>query len=319
MKEIYFAGGCFWGVEKFFQSLTIGRVTTQVGYANGITPNPTYEEVCSQETNHVETVKVVYDDREISLSFLLYLFYEIIDPFAVNRQGNDRGTQYRSGVYYTQSEDEAVIKKSLAAFEKRLGKKTAIECMPLDRFYKAEEYHQNYLLKNPMGYCHIQPSLYKKAREVLVDPTLYQKKEREALKNILTPLAYEVTQNSATEQPFQNPYWNHEQKGIYVDITTGEPLFLSADKYDAGCGWPSFTKPIDPLVVNEFMDASLPRIRTEVKSRIGEAHLGHVFEDGPKDQGGLRYCINSAALRFIPAEKMEEEGYGAYIKLLAQE
>lgn len=316
MKEIYFAGGCFWGVEKFFQQIPRGIIATQTGYANGNTFNPTYEQVCSQKTNHVETVKVVYNEQKISLSFLLQLFYEIIDPFAVNRQGNDVGTQYRSGIYYTDEADEAIIKASLLELEKKLEKKVAIECLPLEHFYKAEEYHQNYLAKNPTGYCHINIDAYKKARTAFVDPTAFTKKSDEDLKKDLTSISYEVTQKNATEAPFENAFWNYEKKGIYVDITTGEPLFLSADKFDAGCGWPSFTKPIDAFTIKERMDTSIGRVRTEVRSRVGNAHLGHVFEDGPKEKGGLRYCINSAALRFIPVDKMEEEGYGSYISLI---
>lgn len=130
----------------------------------------------------------------------------------------------------------------------------------------------------------------------------------------MTGRQYEVTQEAATEPPFQNEFWNHYAPGIYVDITTGEPLFASSDKFESGCGWPSFSRPIDPHVVKEFMDHSLFRVRTEVRSRVGNAHLGHVFDDGPRELGGLRYCINSAALKFIPKAEMEEKGYGQLLK-----
>ena len=318
MKEIYFAGGCFWGVEKYFRLVPKGIASVTVGYANGDNngKTPSYEEVCSQQRGFVEAIKIIYDETITPLPFLLQLFYNIVDPFAINKQGNDVGVQYRSGIYYTDEGDKETIALSLKNLSEKLGKKVAIEALPLENFYIAEEYHQNYLTKNPTGYCHIGSDKYDKVKNALVDPTLFQKPDEPTLREALSKEAYHITQQGATEPPFQNEFWNHQAKGIYVDITTGEPLFLSADKYDAGCGWPSFTKPLDPDVVNEFDDQSLSRVRTEVKSRVGEAHLGHVFEDGPKEKGGLRYCINSGALRFVPIEQMDEEGYGQYISLL---
>ncbi|UVS23328.1 peptide-methionine (R)-S-oxide reductase MsrB [Bacteroides fragilis] len=193
---------------------------------------------------------------------------------------------------------------------------------PLSNFYKAEEYHQDYLDKNPGGYCHINPALFelaKKANTQAEQPqTNYKKPDDATLRSKLTPEQYAVTQKNATEPAFHNEYWDEKRDGIYVDITTGEPLFISTDKFDSGCGWPSFTKPIEKEVIKEKMDTSHGMIRTEVRSKTGDAHLGHVFTDGPKEKGGLRYCINSASLRFIPKEKMKEEGYGEYLKLLPQ-
>jgi len=148
---------------------------------------------------------------------------------------------------------------------------------------------------------------------------MYKKPSKEELKKKLTPIQYKVTQENATERPFYNEYWDHEEEGIYVDVVTGEPLFSSKDKYDAGCGWPSFTKPIDKEFVKEKLDLSHGMVRTEVRSKYGDSHLGHVFTDGPKDKGGLRYCINSAALRFIKKEDMEKEGYGEYLKLFEED
>jgi peptide methionine sulfoxide reductase msrA/msrB len=311
MSEIYLAGGCFWGAEKYLASIR-GVLDTEVGYANGSTEHPTYEEVCHNGTGHAETVRVSYDAGVLPLDFLLSLFYEAIDPVSVNRQGGDGGVQYRRGIYYTDDTDLPVIRTSIAVLQKRLDKPVAIEVKPLLNFYPAEEYHQKYLDKNPGGYCHIGPSKFIKAAGAVVDPSQYKAPDMDKLLSMLSPVQLDVTQKNATEPPFQNKYWDHYKQGIYVDITTGEPLFSSSDKFESGCGWPSFSKPIDPNVVREYRDASHGMSRTEVRSRAGDTHLGHVFEDGPKASGGLRYCINSASLRFIPKEDMEHEGY-AYL------
>lgn len=314
-KEIYLAGGCFWGTEKYFQSVP-GVLLAEVGYANGNTTNPTYEDVCYRNTGHAETVKIIYDDEKIGLPYLLDLYYDVIDPVSVNRQGNDVGIQYRTGIYFTDPDDESIILESIQNLQKSYKERIAIEIKPLDNYYKAEEYHQKYLDKNPHGYCHIGIEKFVQAEKAL-DPTRrYQKRSREELKESLSNLQFEVTQNNKTEPPFRNLYNNVFDEGIYVDITTGEPLFVSTDKFESGCGWPSFSRPIDDELIKKVKDLSHGMIRTEVRSATGNAHLGHVFTDGPKDQGGLRYCINSASLRFIPKERMEQEGYGEYLKLL---
>lgn len=324
-KEIFLAGGCFWGLEKYL-SLIKGVDSTEVGYANGNTQSPCYEDVCYRNTGHAETVKVTYDPTQISLSFLLSQFFDVIDPVAINRQGNDVGSQYRTGIYYIISDDESVIKTAIHALQSRFEKPIAIEVAPLIHFYSAEEYHQKYLDHNPGGYCHIGNDKFEKAAKAFDEMTLpknastieakspINKKTKDELKKILTPMQFSVTQNSDTEPPFQNEYHNLFQEGIYVDITSGEPLFVSTDKFDSGCGWPSFSRPIKDELILEKEDNSLFRRRVEVRSKLADAHLGHVFTDGPKEMGGLRYCINSASLRFIPLEKMEEEGYGDWIK-----
>ncbi len=314
-KEIYLAGGCFWGTEKYLGNIP-GILSTEVGYANGNTENPTYKEVCYNNTGHAETVKVEYDDSVIGLPYILQLYYDVINPVSVNRQGGDVGSQYRTGIYFTDEKDEPLIEDSISELQKKYKEKIAIEVKPLINYYKAEEYHQKYLDKNPDGYCHIGADKFEKAKKASDASKKFVKKPMEELKRDLTEMQFEVTQNSATEPPFQNEYFDKFEEGIYVDITTGEPLFLSDDKFESGCGWPSFSRPIDSSLIKNVEDRSFGRIRTEVRSKNGDAHLGHVFEDGPADLGGLRYCINSASLRFIPKEKMEQEGYGEYLKLL---
>ena len=319
-KEIYFAGGCFWGTEHFLKQIR-GVVSTEVGYANGNVANPTYKLVCQGNTQFAETVKVVYNPSEVSLSFLIDLYLKTIDPTSLNKQGNDKGSQYRTGIYYKDKADEPIIRQQLAALAKGYSKPIVVENLPLKNFYAAEDYHQDYLDKNPHGYCHLSPALFEMARKAnpkkAAPKTSYTVKDKATLKKELTPMQYEVTQNSATEPPFRNEYWNEKREGIYVDITTGEPLFSSADKFESGCGWPSFSKPIDKKLIQEHLDKSHNMLRTEVRSKLGNAHLGHVFTDGPKDKGGLRYCINSASLRFIPKEEMEKEGYS--LKLMTND
>ena len=314
MSEIYLAGGCFWGLEKYMASIP-GVISTQVGYANGRTANPSYEEVCYANTGHAETVKVEYDPKLLGLEFLLDLYYEVIDPLAVNRQGPDIGAQYRTGIYYLDKNDRPLIEASLDRLQKKYNMPIAIELKELENFYPAEEYHQKYLDKNPGGYCHIGRKHFERAAQARINPAAYPAPDPQKLAQDLSRVQYEVTRKNATEPPFHNEFWNHFQPGIYVDITTGEPLFSSRDKFASDCGWPSFSRPIDPEVLREKPDTSFGMHRTEVRSRAGDAHLGHVFNDGPRELGGLRYCINSAALRFIPLEEMEEAGYGYLLDL----
>ncbi|NMD38386.1 MAG: peptide-methionine (R)-S-oxide reductase MsrB [Christensenellaceae bacterium] len=313
LKTIYLAGGCFWGTEHFLKNIE-GVINTEVGYTNGGSEGVCYNEVCSG-SGHAEAVKVDYDPNKITLDFILDLYYLTIDPFSVNQQGNDVGVQYRTGIYYIDKEDKIIIEKSIEKLETELNKPTAIEILPLLDFTVAEEHHQDYLTKNPGGYCHIDPRLFELAKNAKPKKE-YLKPSIEELKTKLSPLEFEVTQNSGTESPFKNEYWDNFKKGIYVDIVTGEPLFTSNDKFESGCGWPSFSKPIDDSLISEFEDNSYGRKRTEVRSTLGDSHLGHVFNDGPVELGGLRYCINSAALRFIAYEDMETEGHGDYMDIV---
>lgn len=308
---IYFAGGCFWGTEHFLKQIP-GVISTEAGYANSRVPDPTYQQVCTGATGAAETVKVVYDPSEVSASFLTRLYFMTIDPTSVNRQGNDRGTQYRTGIYYTTPAQKAAVDAEVAALAKEYASPLAVEVRPIENFYEAEEYHQDYLDKNPGGYCHINPRLFEMARNAR-ERGGRQVSEAE-LRRRLTPIQFAVTQRSATEPPFENEYWDNHRKGIYVDIVSGEPLFSSTDKFDSGCGWPSFSKPIPGASIIEKTDLSHGMTRTEVRSGEADSHLGHVFPDGPRDRGGLRYCINSASLKFIPLDRMEAAGYGDYIK-----
>jgi peptide methionine sulfoxide reductase msrA/msrB len=313
-KQICLAGGCFWGVEAFLARI-IGVLEAVSGYANGNTENPSYEDVCYRNTGHAEAVLVTYDPQIVDLKTLFEYFFKIIDPTVLNRQGNDRGIQYRTGIYYLDPQEEGLVQDFVREEQKKYTNPIVTEVLPLDNFYKAEEYHQGYLEKNPNGYCHVDFSILKD-QQVKEKKTAVEKSDQESLKNRLTPIQYAVTQKNATEPPFQNEYWNHFEPGIYVDIVTGEPLFTSNDKFDSGCGWPSFTNPMVKDEILYIEDKSHGMLRTEVRSKSGNSHLGHVFDDGPMEKGGKRYCINSAAIRFIPKEEMEKNNYGQFMDLL---
>ena len=304
---IYLAGGCFWGLEAYMERIQ-GVIDAVSGYANGKGDTTNYQLL--HATDHAETVKVTYDPNKISLDKLLQYYFRVIDPTSINKQGNDRGRQYRTGIYYQNEQDKAVIEAALKTLQSKYQEPIQIEVEPLKNYVEAEEYHQDYLKKNPNGYCHID---IKKADEPLIDDKKYPKPSDAELKQKLTALQYDVTQGKHTERSFSNEYWDNFAPGIYVDITTGEPLFSSKDKFESGCGWPSFTKPIAAEVAEYQRDNSFNMTRIEVLSRSGHAHLGHVFDDGPRDKGGLRYCINSASIKFIPLDEMEKQGYGDLI------
>jgi peptide methionine sulfoxide reductase msrA/msrB len=312
-KTIYLAGGCFWGLEKLMQSVP-GVVDAAAGYANGREgAEPSYKAVCAGGTGFRETVRVTYDPEAVSLETLLHLFFSVIDPTQKNRQAHDIGEQYQTGVYYTDEPSQKTVEavEAVAAIERERHNPFNVEIKPLENFFEAEDYHQDYLDKNPGGYCHIPPAAFRRAAQISIDAGSYPRPSKDKLKSALTPAQFEVTQQSATEAPYQNKFWQHCEKGLYVDITTGEPLFTSADKYESGCGWPAFSKPVDPAVIAELYDGSHGMRRTEIRSRAGNAHLGHVFDNDSESPTGIRYCINSAALRFIPYNEMDKEGYGA--------
>jgi peptide methionine sulfoxide reductase msrA/msrB len=315
-----FAGGCFWCLEHPFDSLP-GVLEVMPGYSGGHVKDPTYQEVCGGGTGHYEAVRITYDPAKISYQTLLEHFWRQIDPADLSGQFADKGPQYQTAVIYQNEEQKKLAEQSKEALQNsgKFKEPIATAILAYKNFYPAEEYHQKYYQKCPARY-----STYKvmSGREAALkklwkdSPAVkaYSKPSDKELKKKLSSLEYQVTQKSATEPPFANKYWDEKRDGIYVDITTGQPLFSSKDKFESGCGWPSFTGPLDTGLVQEKKDSGYGTVRTEVRSRAGDAHLGHVFEDGPQP-AGLRYCINSASLRFIPVEDLEKEGYGEYKKL----
>jgi peptide methionine sulfoxide reductase msrA/msrB len=312
LEDIYLAGGCFWGLEAYMARV-YGVFDVTSGYANGSTENPSYEDLIYRNSGHAETVHVRYDPDRVGLETLLDYYFKVVDPTSLNQQGNDRGVQYRTGIYYVNEVDLEIITRRIEKEQAKYSKKIVVEVESLEHYYLAEAYHQDYLEKNPNGYCHID--LFT-VEEVVIKEAWYPKPSDATLRETLTDAQYAVTQENKTERAFSNQYYDLYEAGIYVDIATGEPLFSSVDKYESGCGWPSFTKPIIPDVVVYEQDTTFNMVRTEVRSRAGDSHLGHVFEDGPKDKGGLRYCINSASIRFIALDKMQQEGYGYLVHLI---
>jgi len=312
---IYLAGGCFWGIEHLMQSIP-GVIYAKSGYANGYrAEDATYQKICTTDTGFRETVRVEYDPQQVSLDALLLAYFYVIDPTIQNRQGNDVGSQYQTGVYYTNDRAKENVER-IAEIERSRSREFHVEIGPLLNFYPAEEYHQDYLANNPGGYCHIPLEEIRLFSSLRIDPGDYQKPAAEAIRDKLTQEQYTVTQESGTEYPFYNEFWNLFEKGIYVDIVTGEPLFSSTDKYESSCGWPAFTKPIEAPSVVYLEDSSHGMQRIEVRSRAGNSHLGHVFLDDPESPNGVRFCINSASLRFIPYAHMEAEGYGYLMDLV---
>jgi len=312
LETIYFAGGCFWGVDAYFERV-FGVSETKSGYANGIGTDPTYNSVMSGKEGFVETVRVNFDPDRVSVEELLDYLFRVIDPTVKDQQGNDVGVQYRTGIYYEEDSHKTIIENAVKKEQSKYDEEIVTEVLPIKNFYLAEDMHQDYLEKNPDGYCHINLEVL---NEVKINSNIYQAPSLSEIKDQLTKEQFNVAIEDGTETAYENEYWDTYEPGIYVDIVTGEPLFSSNTKYDANCGWPSFTKPIDAESINVSKDNSANMDHTEVRSRVGDIHLGHVFDDGPEEEGGERYCINSASLKFIHVDDMKQEGYENLIHLV---
>lgn len=337
-KTMLVAGGCFWCVEADLEKLP-GVIEVVSGYADGSLSNPTYENYA--KGGHREVVEVTYNPQVVTYEEILIYAMKHMDPTDGDGSFGDRGKYYSPAFYYETPTEKTIIDNLIKEVDERgpYDKPLAIDVLNRSQFWPAEDYHQDYYKGTLSG---LKYKYYRNAssRDAFIEKywgsdtgaslswrtvgakadssspwSTFTKPSDTELKAKLTDIQYKVTQENATERAFNNTYWDNHEEGIYVDVVSGEPLFSSTNKFDSGTGWPSFTRPIDFSMVTEHDDYLLLQKRTEIRSAIADSHLGHVFNDAPKELGGIRYCMNSASLRFVPKAEMASEGYGAYLYL----
>lgn len=337
----YVAGGCFWCTENDYEKIP-GVIDAVSGYMGGTVLAPSYNQVVEGGTGHREIVKVVYDSNKITYRRIVLELFRETDPTDAGGSFYDRGYQYTSAIYYQNDEERTIAEEVIKELEERkiFKKPIATSVEPAGTFWIAEKYHQDYANGNPLRYKYYRSGSGRDAfiesvwgdgknDDLFEDEKMEEdegttsvnswnnfiKPSKAELKETLTELQYYVTQKEGTEKPFQNEYWDNHEEGIYVDVVSGEPLFSSTDKFDSGTGWPSFLKPIEEGVVVERDDYRLIFRRTEIRSKIADSHLGHIIMDGPKENDYIRYCTNSASLRFVAKTDLLSQGYSKYTSL----